>query len=147
MTIRKMTVADVPAAAEIEKVCFSVPWTEGMLLSEIGDDSCIYPGIFDGDILVGYAGMRTVLDEGYINNVAVLPAYRRQGLARALLAELEKEATARALSFLTLEVRESNLPAHSLYASLGYVPVGRRPRYYERPVEDAVLMTKFFTER
>ena len=147
MTIRKMTAADICAAAEIEKVCFSVPWTEGMLRSEIDDSSCVYRGIFDGEALVGYAGMRTVLDEGYINNVAVLPAYRRQGLARALLTELEKDAAALRLSFMTLEVRESNLPARTLYASLGYVPVGLRPRYYERPAEDAVLMTKYFTER
>lgn len=147
MTIRKMTAADICAAAEIEKVCFSVPWTEGMLRSEIDDSSCVYRGIFDGEALVGYAGMRTVLDEGYINNVAVLPAYRRQGLARALLTELEKDAAALRLSFMTLEVRESNLPARTLYASLGYIPVGLRPRYYERPAEDAVLMTKYFTER
>lgn len=147
MTIRKMTDADIGAAAEIEKVCFSVPWTEGMLRSEIDDSSCVYRGIFDGEALVGYAGMRTVLDEGYINNVAVLPAYRRKGLARALLTELEKDAAALRLSFMTLEVRESNLPARTLYASLGYIPVGLRPRYYERPAEGAVLMTKYFTER
>ncbi|MBR6312067.1 MAG: ribosomal protein S18-alanine N-acetyltransferase, partial [Oscillospiraceae bacterium] len=95
--------------------------------------------------LVGYCSMRSVLDEGYINNVAVLPAYIRRGIARALLTELEKSAEG--LAFLTLEVRESNSAAQALYVSLGYLPVGRRPRYYERPVEDALLMTKYFTGR
>lgn len=143
MTIRRLTEADLPAAAEIEKECFSVPWTEAMLLGELAEG--LYLGAFEDDALIGYCGMRAVLDEGYINNVAVLPAFRRRGVARKLLTELEKSAEG--LSFLTLEVRESNLPAQALYLSLGYLPVGRRPRYYERPVEDAILMTKYFTGR
>jgi ribosomal-protein-alanine N-acetyltransferase len=143
MTIRRLTEADLPAAAEIEKACFSVPWTEGMLLGELAEG--LYLGAFEDDALIGYCGLRAVLDEGYINNVAVLPAFRRRGVACSLLTELEKSAEG--LSFLTLEVRESNLPAQALYLSLGYLPVGRRPRYYERPVEDAILMTKYFTGR
>jgi ribosomal-protein-alanine N-acetyltransferase len=143
MTIRRLTAADLPAAAEIEKSCFSVPWTEGMLAGEVAEGLCL--GAFEDEKLVGYCSMRSVLDEGYINNVAVLPAYRRRGIARALLTELEKSAEG--LAFLTLEVRESNSAAQALYVSLGYLPVGRRPRYYERPVEDALLMTKYFTGR
>ena len=143
MTIRRLDAAALPAAAEIEKACFSVPWTEGMLAGELAEG--LYLGAFEGETLVGYCGMRSVLDEGYINNVAVLPAFRRRGIARALLTELEKNAEG--LAFLTLEVRESNLAAQALYVSLGYLPVGRRPRYYERPSEDALLMTKYFTGR
>jgi len=143
MTIRRLTEADIPAAAELEKACFSVPWTEGMLSGEVAEG--LYLGAFEGETLVGYCGMRAVLDEGYINNVAVLPAFRRRGIARALLTELENSAEG--LAFLTLEVRESNGAAQALYLSLGFLPVGRRPRYYERPVEDALLMTKYFTGR
>ena len=143
MTIRRLAAADLPAAAELEKACFSVPWTEGMLAGELSEG--LYLGAFEDDKLVGYCGMRGVLDEGYINNVAVLPAFRRRGIARALLTELEKHTEG--LAFLTLEVRESNTAAQALYISLGYLPVGRRPRYYERPVEDALLMTKYFTGR
>lgn len=145
MMTRRLTMADVPAAAEIEKECFCMPWTEGMLRGELEDG--IYYGIFDGECLVAYAGMRYILDEGYINNVAVLQSYRRRGLARHLLSMLEKDAAELTLSFLTLEVRESNIAARNLYSSLGYIPVGLRPRYYERPVEDAVLMTKYFIGR
>ena len=81
------------------------------------------------------------MDEGYIGNVAVRPAYRRRGIADALLQGLEKLGRERELSFLTLEVRAGNAPAIALYEKNGYARVGRRPGYYDHPKEDAILMT------
>ena len=96
-----------------------------------------------GGEAVGYVGMMYILDEGYISNVAVSAAFRRNGAADALIAELLHRAAALELSFVTLEVREHNTPAKQLYKKQGFIPVGKRKDYYEQPKEDAVLMTKF----
>ena len=95
---------------------------------------------------VGYVGCQTVLDEGYITNVAVSPDCRRQGVARALLDELKARAVQAGLSFVTLEVRASNAPAIALYEGAGFVRVGVRKNFYTAPAEDAVLMTLFLQE-
>ena len=89
----------------------------------------------------GYVGCQTVLDEGYITNVAVSPDFRRQGIARALIAELTAKAGENKLAFVTLEVRESNAPAIALYTGAGFTPVGKRKNFYSNPTENAVLMT------
>lgn len=91
--------------------------------------------------VVGYVGLMYVLDEGYISNVAVHPDYRRRGIAQALVRALAKRAEAKFLSFVTLEVRESNEGARALYEKCGFKIVGRRKNYYEKPTEDAILMT------
>lgn len=132
------------ALAAIEKACFHAPWSETMLREELGK------GIFlaaerDG-AAVGYVGCQTVLDEGYITNVAVSPDCRRQGVARALLDELKARAVQAGLSFVTLEVRASNAPAIALYEGAGFVRVGVRKNFYTAPAEDAVLMTLFLKE-
>ena len=92
--------------------------------------------------LLGYVGLLAVVDEGYITNVAVRPDCRRQGVASSLLQALEARGRARNLTFLTLEVRQSNAPARALYEKLGYIQAGLRRNYYENPREDAVIMTK-----
>ena len=89
----------------------------------------------------GYVGCQTVLDEGYITNVAVSPDFRRQGIARALIAELTAKAGENKLAFVTLEVRESNAPAIALYTGAGFAPVGKRKNFYSNPTKNAVLMT------
>ena len=128
----------------LEKRCFSLPWTWDMLLGQLPDDSHEFLATVDEEgKLLGYVGMMTVLDEGYISNVAVDPAYRRQGIADLLLRELLDRAVLRELSFVTLEVREHNEPAISLYRKHGFAPVGLRKNYYEAPAENAVLMTKY----
>jgi ribosomal-protein-alanine N-acetyltransferase len=128
----------------LEKRCFSLPWTEEMLMGQLPDDNHEFLAAeSESGELLGYVGMMTVLDEGYISNVAVAPEQRRQGIADALITELLERAALRALSFVTLEVREHNEPAIALYAKHGFVPVGLRKNYYEAPVENAILMTKF----
>ena len=131
----------------MEQQCFSVPWTHEQLMAQLSDFMHIFLAAEDENgRAVGYAGLMYVLDEGYISNVAVSPDRRREGIADMLLTELYARAKAKKLSFLTLEVRESNIPAQSLYKKHGYTEVGRRKAYYSRPKEDAVLMTCFLSE-
>lgn len=146
MELVKLTADHIPQMVELEKICFSLPWTADMIRSELNNPSCLYLAAVDGDTLAGYIGVQTVLDEGYINNVAVRPEYRRRGIAAALISLLIDEARAIGLAFMTLEVRESNAPAIALYEKLGFTTVGRRKNYYEKPREDAILMTIFFTK-
>lgn len=131
----------------MEQQCFSVPWTHEQLMAQLSDFMHVFLAAEDENgRAVGYAGLMYVLDEGYISNVAVSPDRRREGIADMLLTELYERAKAKKLSFLTLEVRESNIPAQSLYKKHGYTEVGRRKAYYSRPKEDAVLMTCFLSE-
>lgn len=144
MTVVPMAERHLAALAEIEKACFHAPWSEAMLREELGK------GIFlvaerDGQA-IGYVGCQTVLDEGYITNVAVSPDCRRQGVGRALIEELAQRACAQGLSFVTLEARASNVPAIALYEGAGFVRVGARKNFYAAPTEDAVLMTLFLKE-
>ena len=136
-------IAHIEAIEELEKRCFSVPWTREQLLSQLPDERHEFLTALHEGQPVGYVGMMCVLDEGYIANVAVSKDYRRRGIADGLIAELLRRAVKRQLSFVTLEVREGNEAAKALYAKHGFVPVGTRKNYYSSPREDAVLMTNF----
>ena len=132
------------ALEALEQACFSLPWTRDMLLSQLPDENHEFLAAEDeSGKLLGYVGMMCVLDEGYISNVAVDPACRRQGIGDLLIRELLARAEKRDLSFVTLEVRKHNAPAIALYRKHGFSPVGLRKNYYEAPVENAILMTKF----
>ena len=128
--------------AALEKLCFAVPWTEAMLAEELYNPAASFI-VAEGPAgqVLGYAGLHVVLDEGYIDNVAVDPAYRRQGVADALIGAFTRFGEAK-LAFLTLEVRAGNAPAIALYEKHGFYEVGRRKGYYDDPKEDAVLMTR-----
>lgn len=126
---------------EIERECFSRPWTAEQLKSQMRDEQHEFITAVDGSRVLGYVGLMYVLDEGYISNVAVHPDARRQGIGDALIDSLAAKAAELELAFLTLEVRESNAPAIALYAKHGFHPVGKRKNYYDAPKEDAVLMT------
>ena len=131
--------------AELERICFSVPWSRNMLAEELDNLlSAFLVALDDNDRVVGYAGLQVVLDEGYITNVAVRPECRRQGIAARLLQVFLDFAKANRLAFLTLEVRASNYDAIALYGSRGFRSVGRRKNYYEHPKEDAIIMTLEF---
>ena len=134
----------VPQIAALERECFSAPWSEAMLTEVLFDPqaSFIVAEAEDGGVL-GYAGLQVVLDEGYIDNVAVEPAARRHGVADELLGVFCRFA-AENLAFLTLEVRASNAPAIALYRKHGFEEAGRRKNYYTGPVEDAMIMTRYF---
>ena len=145
----------VPMAAEhldrleqLERMCFSRPWSKKMLAEELENQCAAFLVAQDGETgqVIGYAGLLVVADEGYITNVAVLPEYRRQGVAAKLLAVFENFARGNHLAFLTLEVRPSNAAAIALYESFGFRQAGRRKNYYDLPKEDALILTKTYGE-
>ena len=131
-------------AARLETLCFSRPWSRQALAEELENPTAFFLAAEDdtGELL-GYAGMHVVCGEGYIDNVAVFPQARRRGVGRLLVQSLVQWLREHEGVFLTLEVRPSNEPAISLYGSLGFEEVGRRPRFYESPTEDALLMTLY----
>ena len=130
--------------AALERECFSLPWSREMLEEELYNPQASFIVAEDGEGgVLGYAGLHAVLDEGYIDNVAVEPAARRHGVAGALLDVFCRFGEEH-LAFLTLEVRASNLPAIRLYEKYGFRRAGVRPNYYRAPKEDAVIMTREF---
>jgi len=145
--IAPMTAEHLDEVAELERICFSVPWSRNMLAEELDNMlSAFLVALDNSGAVVGYAGLQVVLDEGYITNVAVRPECRRQGIAGKLLQVFLDFAQGNKLAFLTLEVRASNYDAIALYGSRGFRSVGRRKNYYEHPKEDAIIMTREFTD-
>ena len=136
----------VDQLAEIETESFAHPLERKQIETLLADQNTHFLAARNGEPLMGSVWLQTVLDEGYIGNVAVRPTYRRKGIADALLEHLDLLAQEKQLSFLTLEVRASNLPAVSLYEKHGYTRVGVRPAYYRDPREDAILMTKYLKQ-
>ena len=137
-----MTAEHVPQVAALEKVCFSDPWSEKSVASEVENPLSCWMVALDGETVAGYVGSQTVLDETDMMNVAVHPDFRRQGVARALILALTEELKKRGSHCLTLEVRDSNAPAAALYASLGFAQIGLRKNYYQHPKEDARILRK-----
>ena len=144
--IQDANLSHVSGIHAIEVECFSDPWPEQSIISQLPDDNHIFLVALDGDAVIGYVGMMCVLDEGYISNVAVTASYRRQKIADRLIDTLIGKANELNLSFATLEVRESNEPAKTLYAKHGFEEAGHRKNYYEDPKEDAILMTRRFAD-
>ncbi len=142
--ITGMVKEDTPILAELERQCFSRPWSQKALEEELTNPNAVfYVARWDGRV-AGYAGMHCVAGECYMDNVAVFPEFRRQGAAAALLNALVEEARRRGGEFLSLEVRPSNVQAVKLYAGLGFREEGRRRNFYSSPTEDALLLTKRF---
>ena len=142
MIIRKMDRADIPQLAELEKLCFSDPWSESAFEYELRNPLSLWLVAADGDAVAGYVGSQTVMGEADMMNIAVAPAYRRQKIAENLVSQLVESLNEKEAKSLTLEVRVSNVPAISLYDKLGFVQVGRRPGYYRNPREDAYILRK-----
>ncbi len=143
MLIRDMTADDLDEVYELETACFSHPWTKNMFAGELTQTTTTYMVAEKDGKIVGYMGMYQALDEGNVTNIAVLPEYRRLGIASALLNSFINLCIDKKLCFLTLEVRKSNIGAISLYKKFGFTEVGLRPKYYDNS-EDAVLMTRYF---
>lgn len=133
----------IGAIAALERECFSEPWSENAIFESVRAGTHFFTAC-DGDQIIGYAGISTVLDEGYITNVAVTAKARRSGAASLILNRLFQLARERALSFISLEVRRSNTPAISLYEKFGFTIEGVRKSFYRHPTEDAIIMTKRF---
>ena len=134
---------DVLVVAEIEKECFSKPWSEKAIKAAINDDLSHFIVAKIGNEVVGYGGMYSVMGEGYIYNIAVKRKYRKFGIGTNIVNELVNYSKIKSLNFLSLEVRKSNTPAINLYSNCGFEKVGNRKNFYTNPLEDAIIMTKF----
>ena len=135
----------IAAIARLEAICFSDPWSEGSVASELSNPLSRWIVAMDGMTLVGYVGSQTVLGESDMMNIAVAPDARRRGIAQGLveaLIQVLKELDSHCLS---LEVRASNEPAKALYGKLGFREIGRRKNYYRNPKEDALILRKEWT--
>ena len=140
VVFREMRKADVGRVHEMECACFRTPWSKLSLMGELRNDIAVYLVAECNGIVAGYGGMWVLYDEAHVTNIAVMPDFRRNGIARALMLQLMEHAIARGATSMTLEVRESNLPAQTLYAQLGFVQNGFRPRYYTDTGEGAKLL-------
>ena len=142
MNIVPMEKSHVPQVAALEKVCFSDPWSEASVASELNNPLSCWLVALEGEVVAGYVGSQTVLDETDMMNIAVRADFRRRGLATALVLALIECLKQRGSRRLTLEVRASNESAQNLYARLGFTQVGRRKNYYFHPREDAFILQK-----
>lgn len=142
ITIVPMAACHVKAVAELEEACFSDPWSERSVAGELNNPLSLWLAAMEEDRLLGYVGCQRVPPEADVMNLAVVPEARRRGLGRRLMEALWEKLMALGDESLTLEVRASNAPAIALYEGLGFAQVGRRPRYYEKPREDALILRK-----
>ena len=144
-TLRRLGPEDVEALLALETACFSQPWSREAYEKELGDNPlAFYVGCFDGPRLIGFGGFWLIVDEAHITNVAVDAAFRRRHVGALLLQAMRALAGQLQARLMTLEVRVGNTAALALYRRCGFVEVGRRPRYYEEPTEDALLLTCYF---
>ena len=144
--IRPICQEDIAQIAEIEKLCFAMPWSEESIRKDVEENvvAC-WLVVDDGEgRVLAYAAMWFVLDEAHVCNVAVHPDHRRKGYGMLVFSELEKLAMENSMSMMTLEVRRSNIAAQNLYHACGFLDVGYRKRYYEDNKEDALIMYKEF---
>ena len=142
MRLERMTDAHISQIAALEKLCFSDPWSENSVASELKNPLSLWLVALDGETVAGYIGSQSVLGESDMMNVAVHPEHRRKGIAEALIQALSRGLKDRGNICLTLEVRASNDPAIALYDKLDFHQVGRRPNYYRNPKEDALILRK-----
>ena len=147
-TIRRMREEDIPQVVEIEKIAFSRPWTKSIFKAALLLPYAAYYVAVEDDVsaeeasgkVVGMCGVKRIFEEGDISNVAVHPDHRGRGISRKMLEVLMGEARAEGVQAFTLEVRAGNAVAVNLYESLGFCTEGVRPRFYEDPVEDGLIM-------
>lgn len=140
--IVKMNASHVSQIAQMETLCFSDPWSERSIASELDNDLSLWLVYEEDGRVLGYIGSQSVPPESDVMNLAVLPERRKQGIAQALMNELVHTLRSSGIESLTLEVRASNEPAIALYTKLGFKIVGRRQKYYVNPKEDALIMRK-----
>ena len=142
MMILAMNESHVSLVAALEKICFSDPWSEKSVGDELNNPLSLWLVAMEGECLAGYIGSQSVMGESDMMNVAVDPAFRRQGIGEKLVSSLVDALAEKGNRSLSLEVRASNEPAIALYYKLGFEQVGRRPKYYRNPREDALILRK-----
>ena len=135
--IRRIDAESAKSAAELEKLCFSEPWSEKSILEEA--ERGFFIAAYVGGAFAGYAGMTVVLDERDVCNIATMPQFRGRGVGMALTRALIESARQTGASVVMLEVRKSNSVAIALYEKAGFTLVGERKNFYACPREDALL--------
>lgn len=140
MLIRRMTLEDIPAVVEIEKACFSLPWSEKSFEDSLSREDTVFLVCLEDECVTGYMGLYLSFDEASVTNVAVSPEFRKKGYGEALVTAAKDSAKEAGAESIFLEVRQSNVPALSLYKKLGFEELGIRKKFYEHPVEDAIIM-------
>ncbi|HEY5730268.1 MAG TPA: ribosomal protein S18-alanine N-acetyltransferase [Anaerolineales bacterium] len=142
MIIRRMTLEDIPAVVELDKLSFSLPWPERSFRFELTDNTASRCWVVELEAkIVGVIVAWMLVDEAHIATLAVHPDHRRQGIAGNLLMYALRYMSREGAVTSLLEVRESNAAAREMYLKFGYEEVGRRKRYYKDTHEDAILMT------
>jgi len=141
MIVRRMIKEDLQQVCDIESETFSMPWTFQSFLDSLLIKDNIYLVAVENNSIIGYCGVWVVAKEGQINNIAVRKQNQNLGVGNQMLQFLFKEGKAEKIEQFTLEVRKSNVNAINLYNKFGFVNVGIRPSFYEKPQEDAVIMT------
>lgn len=142
MIITRLNEGHVAQVAALEKLCFSDPWSETSVASELDNPLSLWLIAEEEGTVLGYVGSQTVLDETDMMNIAVRPECRRRGIAAALIGELVNQLREHGSHVLRLEVRESNVPAIALYESMGFTQLGLRKNYYRNPKENALILGK-----
>ena len=142
MKIERMNMCHVPQVAELETICFCDPWSEKSVASELDNALALWLVAVEDGRVAGYVGSQTVMGETDMMNIAVYPEFRRRGIAEQLVEALIEQLRELGSKCLTLEVRASNDAAQALYEKLGFLQIGRRPRYYRNPKEDALILRK-----
>ncbi len=142
-SVKVLDVSHSKGVYGIVSKCFSNPWSEETIKAMLLSEQTALIGAFKGEKLVGFTALEWILDEGSLSEIAVLMEHRREKIGERLMLKLLELAKEKKLSFVTLEVRESNAPAISLYKKFGFEDVGIRKNYYKDPTENAILMTKY----
>lgn len=145
-TIKEMSEEDITEIAELEKQCFSEPWSENSLNAELTNETARFYVLKNGENLLGYIGANNICDEVYITNVAVNEEFRGKSYGKMLVNYLVKQAKAENALFVTLEVRKSNENAIGLYENCGFKKVGERKNFYSKPTEDGLIYTLYLKD-
>lgn len=141
ITIEKMNETHLKDLALLEKQCFSTPWSESALRTELEKENARFFVAITKNEVSGYIGANNVLGEVYVDNIAVFYNYRGFGIGESLLRHLIKVSEEEKCDLVTLEVRVSNTPARKLYEKLGFQNKGVRKNFYDKPKEDAIIYT------
>ena len=142
--IREMNIEDLAVVSEIEKMCFTMPWSRDGFEAALSMQGNVFIVYEKNDEILGYCGYYGVLDEAEITNVAVHPDMRNRGIGRDMVSALLSKANKAGIKRVLLEVRESNDPAIHLYEELGFKKLGIRKDFYEQPRENAYIMEMYF---
>ncbi|MGG5462809.1 ribosomal protein S18-alanine N-acetyltransferase [Clostridium sp. B9] len=141
--IELMDSSHVEGVFEVSKLSLSEAWNLDSIEKELSNKLAKYLVALDGDKVIGFVGIWIVFDEGDITNIAIHPDYRKQGIGDLLMTNLISICKENNINSLTLEVRESNIPAQNLYKKHSFKEEGIRKNFYDNPKENAIIMWRY----